>query len=51
MFNIGPYQKHRVWHMSALFPKLKEKKSIIIIFFFSESFASSFEQISRDWTS
>ena len=29
-----PYQKHRVWHMSALFPKLKEKKSLkkIIIF-------------------
>ena len=23
-----PYQKHRVWHMSALSPKLKEKKSL-----------------------
>lgn len=29
-----PYQKHRLWHMSALFPKLKEKKSIKILFIF-----------------
>jgi hypothetical protein len=45
-----PYQKHRVWHMSALFPKLKKRKSLKKKLF-SESFVSSFEQNSRDWTS